>query len=123
MNIALWFVQGLLGVMFTFAGVTKMFQPKEKLKDKMPWVLDYSGDMVKFVGFAELLGGLGLIIPWATHIVPVLTPVAAIGLGIIMLLAAIYHLRKGEYPGIAICTVLLLLSAFVAYGRLMPLTA
>ena len=117
MNIALWFVQGLLGAMFTFAGITKLFSPKEKLAPKMPWVNDYSLGMVRFVGFSELLIGVGLIAPWATQILPVLTPIAAVSLIVIMILAAIYHLRKGEYPGVAINTVIALLAAFVAYGR------
>jgi uncharacterized membrane protein len=123
MNIALWIVQGLLGAMFTFAGLTKVFQPKEKLKDRMPWVNDFSANTVKFIGLSELLGGIALIVPWAAHIVPVLTPIAAIGLAIVMLLAGIYHVSKDEFKGVVICTVFLLLTVFVAYGRLVLVPA
>jgi uncharacterized membrane protein len=123
MNIALWIVQGLLGAMFMFAGLSKLFQPKEKLKDRMPWVNDFSAGTVKFVGMSEMLGGIGLVVPWATHIVPVLTPIAGIGLAIIMILAGIYHLGKDEYRGVIICSVLLLLNVFIAYGRLKLVTS
>lgn len=117
MNIALWIVQGLLGALFTLAGITKATQPKEKLSARMPWVNDYTATQVKLIGIAELLGGVGLILPWALDIVPGLTVLAALGLALVMILAAIYHLRKGEYAGIGINAVFLALALFVAVGR------
>lgn len=117
MNIALWIVQILLGLAFAAAGIMKSTQPKEKLAANMPWVNDFSAGTVKFVGIAELLGAIGLIAPWATDIAPILTPLAATGLALTMLLAAIYHLRKKEYQAIGINAVLLALAAFVAIGR------
>ena len=116
MNTALWIAQGILAT-FVMAGLIKMIQPKEKLKDRMPWVNDYSVSQVKLIGLAELLGGIGLVIPWLTGIVPVLTPLAAVGLGIIMVLAAIYHYKHQEYAAIAFNAVFLVLAVFVAYGR------
>jgi len=117
MNTALWIAQGVLGAMMIMAGMMKSTQPKEKLAPNLPWVKDYSAGMVKFVGVSELLGGIGLIVPWLTGILPVLTPVAAIGIGIIMVLAAVYHFQHKEYPGIGINFVLLAIAAFIAYGR------
>ncbi len=117
MNIALWIVQGLLGAMFTMAGFMKATQPREKLAPKMPWVNDYTATQVRLIGIAELLGGIGLILPWALGIAPFLTVLAALGLALTMIAAAIYHLGKGEYPGIGINTVLLALALFVAVGR------
>ena len=115
MNIALWAAQGWLAAIFIIIGALKTFQPKEKLPSRMAWVHDYSPGMVRFVGIAELLGGIGLVVPWLTALAPVLTPLAAVGLAVIMVLAIAYHLRKKE--PIVMNLVLLALAGFVAYGR------
>jgi uncharacterized membrane protein len=120
MNVFLWILQGLLGLAFIAAGVLKTVQPKEKLAPKMPWVNDFSPGGVKFVGIAEGLGGLGLILPAATGIAVILTPIAAAALAFTMLLAALYHVRKGEWSTIGSSIVLLILTAFVAWGRFGP---
>ena len=114
MNIAIWIVQGLLAVAFIMAGLMKATQDKSKLVEKMPWVNDVNP---KIVGVAQLLGGIGLIVPWVTGIVPILTPIAATCLAFVMLLAIIYHLRKGEMKEAMPSFVLMCLAAFVAYGR------
>ena len=106
-----------MGAMFIMAGIMKSTQPKEKLAKNLPWVNDYAANHVKLIGLSELLGGIGLIVPWLTGIAPILTPIAAVGLGLIMVLAAIYHFNHKEYPGIAINMVLLAGMAFIAYGR------
>ena len=121
MNIALWIAQGILAAMFTMAGIMKSTQPKEKLSKNLPWVNDYSAGQVKLIGLAELLGGIGLVVPWLTGIAPILTPIAAVGLGLIMVFAAIYHFNHKEYPGIGINIVLLAIMVFVAYGRFLNL--
>ncbi len=117
MNIALWIVQGLLALMFIFAGMTKAFQ-YEKAKASMPWVKDSSKGLVTFIGVSELLGGLGLIIPLATGVVPYLTPISAIALAVVMLLAAGFHAKRKEYQGIVMNIILLALAVFVAIGRI-----
>ncbi|MEC0372226.1 DoxX family protein [Paenibacillus chibensis] len=116
MNIALWIVQGLLALMFIFAGSTKALQ-YEKAKASLPWVKDYSRGYVAVIGISELLGGLGLVLPQATGIWPILTPVAALALGVIMILAAAFHAKRREYQGIGMNIVLLVLAVFVAIGR------
>jgi hypothetical protein len=116
MNIALWIAQGILAV-FVFAGFMKATTPRLKLAEKMPWALDYSDGMVKFIGISQILGGLGVILPWLTGIATWLTPLAAAGLALVMALAAIYHLRKGEYKEIIINLVFMSLALFVVYGR------
>lgn len=116
MNIALWIVQGLLALMFIFAGMTKAFQ-YEKVKSSMPWAKDASKGYVNFIGWAELLGGIGLIIPWATDIVPILTPIAAVGIAVIMLLSAVVHAKRKEYQAIGMNIILLALAVFVAVMR------
>jgi uncharacterized membrane protein len=120
MNIALWIVQAVLAVMFGIAGAMKSTQPKAKLEPKLPWVEDYSAGTVRFIGIAELAGALGLILPAATGIVPILTPLAATGLAVIMVLAALAHVRRKEPSAIVFNAVLFLLAAFVAWGRFGP---
>jgi uncharacterized membrane protein len=117
MEIALSIAQGVLGAMMIMAGIMKSLQSKEKLAPKLPWVKDFSATTVKFVGVSELLGGIGLIVPWYTGILPVLTPIAAVGIGIIMVLAAVYHFQHEEYRGIGINMFLVAIAAFIAYGR------
>jgi uncharacterized membrane protein YphA (DoxX/SURF4 family) len=119
-NIALWIVQGLLAAMFLMAGITKSTQPREKLLKQMPWVDDFSMPVVRLIGVSELAAGLGLVLPAATGIAPVLTPLAAVGLVIIMLAAMVVHARRKEMQGIVFNVVLLIAAAFVAWGRFGP---
>jgi len=117
MNTALWIAQGLLAAMYLMAGIIKTFQTA-KAKEQMPWAKERSDGFVRFVGTSELLGALGLILPLVTGILPWLTPLAAIGLIIIQLLAIFTeHLPKKEYNVIPINVVLLALAAFVVFGR------
>jgi uncharacterized membrane protein YphA (DoxX/SURF4 family) len=118
MNIALWIVQGLLAVAFLMAGGMKLTQPKEKLATNMGWVEDFSQNTVRVIGLLEVLGAIGLILPMALSILPVLTGIAAVGLVLTMIGAAITHIRRGEMPMLVPPAVLGLLAAFVAVGRL-----
>ncbi|CAN7743696.1 DoxX family protein [Paenibacillus sp. LjRoot153] len=116
MNIALWIAQGILALAFIMAGSMKTFQ-YEKAKAGMPWVKDSSQSLVAFIGISELLGGLGLIVPYATGIAPILTPIAAIALGLIMVLAALFHAKRNENSGIGMNIIFLAILLFVAIGR------
>jgi uncharacterized membrane protein len=120
MNVFLWIVQAVVAAAFLMSGVMKATQPKEKLAARLPWVEDFSAGTVRFIGVAELLGGLGLILPAATGIAPALTPIAATGLAVIMVLAAATHVRRKEPSGVAFNAVLLVLAALVAWGRFGP---
>jgi uncharacterized membrane protein YphA (DoxX/SURF4 family) len=120
MNVFLWILQAVLAAMFAMAGVMKSTQPKDKLVDKLPWVADFSPATVRFIGVVEFAAALGLILPAATGIAPVLTPLAATGLAITMVLAAITHARRKEPSAIAFNAVLLILAAIVAWGRFGP---
>ena len=117
MNTALWIVQGILAALFLMAGFMKSTTPKEKLALKMPWANDYSAGTVKLIGITQLMAAIGLIIPMLTGIAPLLTPLAAIGLCVTMILAIMYHYRKNEMKAIGTNVVLFLLAAFVVYGR------
>ncbi|MEZ4590518.1 MAG: DoxX family protein [Chloroflexota bacterium] len=118
MNIALWIVQGLLAIAFLMAGGMKMAQPKEKLAQNMAWVEDFSPNTIRIIGLLEVLGAIGLILPWALTILPELTGIAAVGLVLTMIGAAITHVRRGETQMLAPNIVLGALAAFVAVGRL-----
>ncbi len=117
MKIALWIVQILLALMFLRAGFSKTFMPLEELAGQLPWVLEVPAALIRFIGISELAGGLGLILPALTRILPWLTPLAAVGIGIIMVLGGGFHASRGEFPNIIVNIVLLALAAFVAYGR------
>jgi uncharacterized membrane protein len=121
MNIALWVVAGLLAVAFLAAGLMKVTTPKAKLVERLPWAADYSDGQVKGIGIVEVLGAVGLILPGITGIAPVLVPLAATGLAIVMVLAAIMHLRRGDgFAAVVPNIVLFALAVFVAWGRFGP---
>lgn len=116
LHITLWIVQILLAVGFGLAGFMKVTAPIEQLEQSgMTFVNDYGTKMVRFIGISELLGALGLILPAALRIKPILTSIAAVGLSIIMVLATIYHLTNSE--PIVGALVFLALTLFVAWGR------
>jgi uncharacterized membrane protein YphA (DoxX/SURF4 family) len=117
MNYVLWSAQVLLAVLFALAGILKSTRPVDELGKRMAWVNTVSPATVRFIGVSELAGASGLVLPWATHIAPVLTPLAAAGLVAIMVLAAIFHARRAEWGGIVPNVVLGALAAFVAWGR------
>ena len=113
MNVALWIVQGLLAALFLFAGGAKLVLPL----DQMAGPVALPGWFLRFLGVAEVLGGLGLILPGLLRIRPGLTPLAAAGLVIVMIGATGVTL-VGDMAAVALMNVVVaLLAAFVAYGR------
>lgn len=115
MEIALWIVQILAGIAFLMAGGMKLMQPKEKLAEKMAWVEDFDANIIKGIGLLEVLGAIGIILPHRLDILSLLTPLAAIGLVLTMIGAAIVHLRRNEIPMIMPTIVLGGLAAFVLW--------
>jgi uncharacterized membrane protein YphA (DoxX/SURF4 family) len=113
MNYALWVVQGLLALLFLFAGGTKLVLPIEEMTKQMP----LPGLFLRFIGVAEVLGGLGLILPGLTGIRPGLTPLAAVGLVIIMVGATVLSAATGGIVPALLPLVVGFLLAFVAYRR------
>jgi hypothetical protein len=117
-NIALWAVSSILALAFLVAGGSKLALAKEKLATQgMAYVEDFSATQVKLIGTAEVLGAIGLIVPWATGIAPVLTPIAAVGLAALMVGAMLTHRRRKESQPLAVNAILLAGAAFVAVGR------
>jgi DoxX-like family len=112
-NYTLWTIQGLLALLFLFSGGTKLVLPIEQLTGPIP----LPGWFVRFIGVAEVLGALGLILPGLLRIRPGLTPLAAAGLTIIMIGATAITLAGGQVATAVIPLVVGILSAFVAYGR------
>lgn len=115
MNIALWIVQVLLAALFLFAGVMKFIMPIEEMTKQMPVAM--SGWFLRFIGVAELAGGLGLLLPGLLRIKTWLTPLAAWGLMIIMVGAVGLGLVAGDIMGALMPLVVGALLVFVAYGR------
>jgi uncharacterized membrane protein YphA (DoxX/SURF4 family) len=117
-NIFLWIAAGLLAAMFLMAGAMKVSQPKEKLLSMMAWSKTVPGWQMKALGAVEILGAIGLILPRALNIAPVLTPVAAVGCAIVMAGAVILHATRKEYKeAVFPPLVLLILAIIVAAGR------
>ena len=106
---------------FFLTGVNRAFR-YEKARDLFPWVKDVPRALVQVIGIAEILGALGLILPAATGIYPWLTPVAAVALALLMLLAAGFHALRHEKAEAALNVLLMIMLVFVAYLRwpLMP---
>lgn len=115
MNLALWIVQGLLAVAMGMSGAFKVVTPREKLAEKFHWAKTWTDANVKLLGLAEVLGAVGLVVPGATGILPVLVPVAAVCLAILMGGAVKTHVDLKEPTAPA--AVLGVLCLFVAVGR------
>jgi uncharacterized membrane protein YphA (DoxX/SURF4 family) len=122
MNVVLWILAALLAAMFLAAGAGKLVQSKEKLaaSPNMAWTEDFSPEMLKLIGALEVLAAVGLILPAALDIAPIIVPLAAVGLVLLMIGAAITHARRGETKNIIINVVLLAMAAVVAWGRFGP---
>ncbi len=120
MNIALWIAQVLLALVLGMASLTKHSRPRLALAGMMRWVEDFTDLQVKGIGALEGLAVIGLIVPPLLHIGSFLTPLAAVGVILLMIGAAITHLRRGEPANAAGNMVLLLLAAFIAVGRFGP---
>ena len=118
MNIALWVVQGLLAAAFLMAGIMKLTQSKEKFAENMAWVEDFTEGQIKMIGALELLGAIGLILPGVTGVAPVLVPLAAVGIALIMIGAIVTHVRRSEAQQTIINLAFMAMAAFIAWGRL-----
>jgi hypothetical protein len=118
-NTVLWIVQGLLAVMFLFAGGSKLVMSAAQMAEQGAGVGGIQPPLafIRFIGVCEVLGAIGVVVPWLTGIRPGLTPLAAAGLVVIMIGATVVNLTT-TVPALAIFTAILgLLAAFVAYGR------
>jgi uncharacterized membrane protein YphA (DoxX/SURF4 family) len=114
MNIILWIFQVILALLFLFAGASKFMMSSEEMAANLPPSL--SANFIYFIGVCEILGGIGVVVPWATGIMPKLTPIAAVCLLIIMIGATVMTLSMGPQY-VLVPAVAGIMCAFVAYGR------
>lgn len=120
LNLILWIVAGLLAAAYLFGGGGKLIMPKEKIagiSSSARWVEDFSAGSVKAIGALEVLGAVGLILPAVLDIAPVLVPLAALGLMMIMIGATILRIRRHEFKFMVADLAYLALAGFVAWGR------
>ena len=117
LKITLWVVQVLLAAFFLLAGHNHGIKPLSEAAKVAPWISGTSPGLVRFIGFAELAGAVGIVLPAATRIAPSLTPLAALGLGTIMALAIPFHVMRGESKVIGLHIIVVALAIFVAWGR------
>ncbi|MEU7636731.1 MULTISPECIES: DoxX family protein [unclassified Streptomyces] len=123
MNLALWIVTGLLAVAYLLGGGGKVIMSKERLAAagaSARWVEDFSAGGVKAIGALEVLAAVGLVLPAVLHIAPVLVPLAALGLVMIMIGAAVTRIRRHETKLMMVDLVYVVLAGFVAWGRFGP---
>jgi uncharacterized membrane protein YphA (DoxX/SURF4 family) len=113
MNLALWIIQVLLALLFLFAGAMKLIMPIEEMTQQIAM----PGLFLRFIGVCEVLGGLGLVLPWLLGVRPGLTPLAAAGLVIIMIGATATTIITGQVATSILPLVVGILCLFVAYGR------
>lgn len=117
LHIALWVVQVALALAFGMIGVTKLTTSEADLIQQSGELIEkYGVGLIRFIGIAEVLGALGLILPAALRILPILTPLASLGLAIIMGLATAFHASKEE--PVVTQLVFLALALFVFWGRI-----
>lgn len=120
MNIALWIVAGLMAAIYLLSGFGKLLVPRERMAamgDASRWVLDFRPATLKTIGGLEILGAIGLILPALLDIAPILVPLAASGLTLIMVGAVTLRIRRGETKAALVDATYLALTAFVAIGR------
>ncbi len=118
MTVVLWILQALLALLFAANGIRKLTQSAEALGKTAPALRAIPMGLVRFIGTAELLGAIGLIVPSAIRIAPVLTPSAAAGLALLMVCATTFHVARKEYAHSGVTAVIMVLTVFVLYGRL-----
>ena len=117
MGTAVWVAQGVLAAVFLSSGAMKLLAPRETLEQRTPYVEDLSNGQVKTIGVLEVLGAIGVVLPAATGVASVLTPLAAACLAVTMVAAAAVHVRRGETSHVALNALLFVLAVFVAIER------
>lgn len=120
MNIVLWIVTGVLALAFGIGGATQIILSKERyrsLASSQHWVDDFGAGHIKAIGTIKIIGVIGMVVPPLVGILPILSPIAACGLMLVMSGAATTRFRRSEWGLIAGDVAYLLAFAFVAWGR------
>ena len=116
-NIFLWILQVLAALVF-LSHARLLFMPDSAMARQMSYIGAMPAPLRVRAGAAEVLGAVGLVLPGLTRFLPVVTPLAASGLVIVMLGALVFHIQRREYPNLGLNAILLVLSAVIAYGRI-----
>jgi len=117
MNTIIWIAQGILAAIFLAAGLLKLINTRAALKDKTPYVEDFTDSQVKTIGTVEVLSAIGVVLPGALKILPALSPIAACGQALTMIAAAATLIRRREYAHVLLNLVIFALAVFVAIER------
>lgn len=117
LRITLWVLQVALGLFFMMVGYSHALAPFDEISQEAVWMQQVPRALSLFIGYAEVVGGLGLIVPAATRVAPWLTPLAAAGLATIMILALLFHVVRGEAGVVWLHALVAALALFVAWGR------
>ncbi len=117
LNIVIWTGQVFLAINFIILGSLKLTLPFNELAPEMSFVLVIPQALTRFIGVAEVLGGLGLILPSILRIKPILTSLSALGIATIMLFAIAYHIYQGEYIMIGFNLIIGLVALIIAWAR------
>ena len=117
LRIGLWVAQSLVFFVFVAAGLVKFLTPIPQLAAMMPWTGEHSEVFVRIIGLIDLAGGIGILLPALTRIMPNLTVLAALGCSVLQVFAIAFHVSRGEAPMTPLNLVLLALALFVLWGR------
>ncbi|WP_420153741.1 DoxX family protein [Siphonobacter sp.] len=117
LHVTLWLVQLLLATSLLWAASMKLFQTLDTLATMWPWTAQVPRSLVTLTGLVDVLGALGLVLPMLLHVKPVLTPLAAMGVVVLMMTASIFHIARGEASLIGVNCIFAVLAALVAWGR------
>lgn len=117
-NILLWAGQIFLAIAFLYSGICKsIFSEKDLIAKGQTGVVGLSAALIRFIGICEIMGSIGIILPWWIRVLPVFTPLSALCFAVLMILAAPIHYRLKENKNIAVNITLLIISLLVAFGR------
>ena len=117
MNTTLWTLQITMACALSASGMLILLLPKAKLASRLSWVNEYSDKMRYFICLSKIIGAIGLVVPLYLGTCPILTPLAAIGISLFMLLAMRYHLLHKEYKDIPATLVFFIIAVVIAYFR------
>jgi hypothetical protein len=120
MSAVLWLLQIVLALVFLPLGLLMLTRSRERLLDVLPWVEDFPQPVLTTIGVLEVLGAVGVALPAVFGVWPVLVPIAATGLGILLVGAVVEHIARGETGRLPAPVALLVAAAAVAVGRFGP---
>jgi uncharacterized membrane protein YphA (DoxX/SURF4 family) len=121
MDLIVWVLQIGLTLVFLYFGSLKMFLPIDDIEKRVSWARDYPPSRLKIFGFLEFIGGIGLIVPYRLDMFPILTPIAATGLAMVMAGAAMVHLKRDEMGMIFLNIIIVFLLAGVGFNTLLDI--